>query len=374
MDSLEAFSGTYNERLVNKAHGDRVPISGTFELTPVCNMRCRMCYIEHVPRSALQPYTFWVDVFEQTMREGMLFPLLTGGEPLLYPDFDKLYERLIRMPIHLCINTNATLLDRERVAWLAKCPPRRLNISLYGASDETYAKLCGNPNGFSQVMRAFDLLKEYGIDFRVHSVMVPESDADDQQLIDICNRYHAPLAMTNYMFPAYRKDEPCAKANDRFSPDALARISLRYLRSHFIDQEKAYWVHVEKLCAAMDEPQRFSLYGDNGVACRAGRCVFWVDWRGNVSSCGVHNQRGVDLHTTPFAEAWRRIAEDMDQIRIAEKCKHCRYRCICPVCPAAAFCETGCMSQAPQYLCDFCEAYSKLLFEERDRLRKHGQE
>ena len=71
MDSLEAFSGTYAEQLVNRAQQKRVPISGTFELTPVCNMRCRMCYIQHTPkREELQPYEFWADVLEQAMAQG----------------------------------------------------------------------------------------------------------------------------------------------------------------------------------------------------------------------------------------------------------------------------------------------------------------
>ncbi|MGN0773655.1 MAG: radical SAM protein [Candidatus Ventricola sp.] len=366
MDSLDAFSGTYNERLINKAQQQKIPISGTFELSPVCNMRCRMCYIEHVPRrEELQPYEFWIEIFEQAIQMGMLFPLLTGGEPFLYPDFDKLYERLTRLPLHLCINTNATLLDRERVAWLAKYPPRRLNISLYGASDETYAKLCGNPNGFSQVMNAFDLLKEYDIAFRVHSVMVPENAADYRQIIEICNRYQVPLAIANYMLPSYRKEEDSVQAKDRFPPIQLAERSLAYLRDHFIGQEEEYRLYLEQRCAAFERPERYSLYGNNQVTCRAGSCVFWVDWRGCASGCGIHNQNRIDLHTTAFADAWKKIVEDTNHIRISEKCKCCRYRCICHVCAAAAFCETGSMAGTPEYLCAFCEEYAKLLLAER---------
>lgn len=371
MDSLEAFSGTYTEQLVNRAQQKRVPISGTFELTPVCNMRCRMCYIQHTPkREELQPYEFWADVLDQAMAQGLLFPLLTGGEPLLYPEFDRLYERLAAMPLHLCLNTNATLLTRERVAFLAKHPPRRINISLYGASDETYARLCGNPNGFTQVMHAFDLLKEYGISFRVHSVLVPENAADYQGIVDICNRYRVPLGSANYMFPSYRKEEACVQAHDRLTPKELAEHSLLHLRSHYRGREKEYRLYVEQRCAAFERPELFSLYGSNEVACRAGSCVFWVDWRGHVSGCGMHNQGGVDLHTTPFEQAWKTIVEDTRRIRLSEKCRFCKYRCICQNCAAAAFCETGAMDGTPEYLCAYCEEYARLLLAERSRIRE----
>lgn len=46
MDSTEVFQDTYNEYLFKKADAFNVPIMGTFELTPICNMKCKMCYIQ----------------------------------------------------------------------------------------------------------------------------------------------------------------------------------------------------------------------------------------------------------------------------------------------------------------------------------------
>ena len=34
------------EYLFTKATRKRIPLGGTFELTPVCNMDCRMCYVK----------------------------------------------------------------------------------------------------------------------------------------------------------------------------------------------------------------------------------------------------------------------------------------------------------------------------------------
>lgn len=369
MDSLDMFSGSYNQRLLDTAREKKVPISGTFELLPTCNMRCRMCYIQHTPKKEeLQTVEFWNDIFDQAIAEGLLMPLITGGEPFLYPDFERLYDCVIRKPILLCINTNATLLNREKVKWLAKNPPKRLNISLYGASDETYTKLCGNPNGFSQVMHAFDLLKEYGIPYEVHSVMVPENVADYRKIIEICNERKVKLGMTNYMFPSYRKDGCGVEHDARFTPYELAHQSLVYLRDHFKDQNLEYLKHVTQRCMAMDHPEIYSLYGNNQVVCKGGVCSFWIDWRGNLSGCGIHNQGRISLHEMPFAEAWKQVVRFTDNIRIAEKCKDCRYRCICYSCPAAGFCETGKMDGVPEYLCEYCSEYEKLLNEERVRL------
>ena len=73
---------------------------------------------------------------------GMLYLLLTGGEPFLYPQFRVLMEGLHSMGLLITINSNGTMIDASVVEWLKQCPPSRINISLYGASDETYAQLC----------------------------------------------------------------------------------------------------------------------------------------------------------------------------------------------------------------------------------------
>ncbi|MGN0776108.1 MAG: radical SAM/SPASM domain-containing protein [Candidatus Ventricola sp.] len=366
MDSLDAFAGTYNDHLVQLARKEKLPISGTFELLSICNMRCKMCYIQHTPRKEeLQPVEFWVDLYQQAIAEGMLFSLLTGGEPLLYPWFGELYDRLSSLPVHICLNTNGTLMDRETVAWLAKKPPRRVNVSLYGASDETYARLCGNPNGFTQVMHAFELLREYGIQFRVHSPMVPENASDTQGIVDVCNRLQAPLSRTYYMFPAYRKDAETATTEGRFTAAEMAAVAMQCKRDQLKSDERAYRQYVYLHSQALLHPEIYTAYGRNDVVCNGGRCTFWVDWRGHVSGCGVHNQSSLDLHSVPLKEAWQQIVKDTDAIRMSEKCKTCRYRCICPVCPAASFCETGSIQGTPTYLCEFCEAFGKLLMEER---------
>ena len=70
-------------------------------------------------------------------REGMLYLLLTGGEPFLYPDFWNLYEALNRMGFVISINTNGSMIDEAVVERLRERPPMKINLTLYGAKDST---------------------------------------------------------------------------------------------------------------------------------------------------------------------------------------------------------------------------------------------
>ena len=211
MDSTEVFQDTYNEYLFKKADAFNIPIMGTFELTPICNMKCKMCYIQQElscvnQKGGLKGLDFWKRIFDEAIEEGMLFCLLTGGEIFTYPYFKELYEYLCTKGIHIVLNTNATLLDEETVAWLAEHRPRRLNISLYGASADTYENLCKNRGGFERVLKAFELLNKYGIDYKVYGVLVPSNINDYEGIKKICNHFrtYLSLSLASDIIPEYK--------------------------------------------------------------------------------------------------------------------------------------------------------------------------
>lgn len=232
MDALDAFEGSYSTYLTNMAERKRIPLSGTFELLPYCNMNCRMCYIVHNRKDfkVLKDIEFWDALLDQSIDSGMLYCLITGGEPFLYPNIRELLERINKKPIHMAINSNGTLLNEETVRWLSKVYPGRMNISLYGGSDETYERLCRNPVGYTKVTQAFGLMNEYQIPFRVHATLTPDNYGDFDRIIETCNRFHAPLQMVYYMFPPYRKDQKRKEQDARFSPEQAAEVALRLLR------------------------------------------------------------------------------------------------------------------------------------------------
>ena len=132
-----------SDHLYSKAAARRIPISGTFELTPLCNFACRMCYVRKTPEQVkahdrpMLTYDDWLRIAREGREQGMLFLLLTGGEPLLWPRFWELYEKLVDMGMLVAINTNGSLIDDEAIERFKRRPPRRVNITLYGGCDGT---------------------------------------------------------------------------------------------------------------------------------------------------------------------------------------------------------------------------------------------
>lgn len=375
MDIADEFRETYNEFLLRKADYMNLPMMGTIELTPVCNLNCKMCYIrqnqdEVLVQGGLKSIDFWEDVIDQAIEEGMLFCLLTGGEIFTYPGFRTLYTKMKQKGIHIVLNTNGTMLDRDTIEWLAKEPPRRLNISLYGATPETYERLTGQRDGYKRVIQAFTLLKEYNIPFRVHGVLVPSMMDDYEKMKEICNRFQVPMQLSYYMFPPLRKESKEPIEQERFTPEEMAKTALRYRKDQSGGDKKIWYDFLKAVCHDIEHPETHRHFGDTHMHCRSGVSAFWVNWKGEVSGCGVSDDDIHSLEQESFADAWKAISQYTKEVEISKKCSTCCYLGICPVCAAGAYCETGMVDGAPEYLCEFCRYYSALLKEEFAKLKE----
>ena len=96
---MEANEFSLEKMLMARAAQQYRPINGSIELLPLCNMNCRMCYVrlsrqEMDQMGSLHPLEDWMRITEEMQKAGVVFMLLTGGEPLLYPGFRELYLKL----------------------------------------------------------------------------------------------------------------------------------------------------------------------------------------------------------------------------------------------------------------------------------------
>ncbi len=194
MEQFEAES-TVERMLIARAQQTRSPINGSLELLPLCNMNCDMCYVRldrasMEAQGRLRTAEEWLAVGEQMQKAGVLFLLLTGGEPLLHPEFREIYLGLRKMGMVLTLNTNGTLIDEEWVEFFREYPPRRINITIYGSDNETYEKLCHFPNGYDRVTRGIRLLTEAGLMVKTAQSPVRKNAAHIDRILDFRMRWN----------------------------------------------------------------------------------------------------------------------------------------------------------------------------------------
>lgn len=351
---LFEYTGTVESMLEKRARAARQPLGGTMELLPLCNMNCKMCYIR-MSRQQMEQHgrmlscDEWLHIAEGMREAGVLFLMLTGGEPLMYPDFERLYEGLTKMGFVMTMNTNGTLIDERWADLFVANPIRRLNITLYGADDETYARLCHHPKGFTQVMNAVRLLDERGLRYGFNATLTPDNAHQLSDFLRIADEHHVQLDPSAYLFPPMRKEGEASDGFHRLTPAELVdlKLALAAMKNPGMSQ-KSIAVNFLRKMGRFDPDELARLEGPN---CAAGRSGFWVNWKGELLACGMLTEPSISLLDHSFRDAWAYITEATKAIPRCRECDECELKPLCPSCSAACLTETGRMDGRPDYLC-----------------------
>lgn len=334
-----------------------IPVSGTFELTPRCNLSCKMCYI-HAPardEQAMQRELSarqWLRLGRQAVDAGMIYLLLTGGEPLLRPDFPEIYEGLAEMGVVLTVNTNATVLTPRLLALFQRHPPEKVNVTLYGMSRETYGSLCGSAGGFDLALKNIRTLKQAGIHVNLNTTFTRENLGDMERIIAFAKEERIPVRMASYLFPPVRGGSGCDEV--LLSPEEMGAAAARFDYLTLEQEKRASRAELIRgsLAAPLPEPAPDS----RAAACTAGRGSFWITWEGTMSPCGMLTQ-AVDVREQDFLSAWQQTRETIKGYLLPRDCGTCRYQAVCPSCVAVSACDATEGEAAPEQLCRRTKTY-----------------
>lgn len=362
---MDIFDSTLKleEQMVQLATAKRLPIGGSIELLPLCNMNCDMCYVrlskEEMNRQGrLRTLEEWISLADQMKDAGVLFLLLTGGEPLLYSGFKELYLYLQKIGMILTINTNGTLIDEEWADFFQKNPPRRINITLYGTNEETYQNLCHYPGGFQKTINGIRLLRERKIDVKVNGSLVKSNQNDGKRITDLAHSLDAAVNIDTYMYPATRERSQSFNEQSRLDPEAAAKAKIELLKGKMTAEE--FTEYAKKYTTlALNTPVGENIAGQ--VKCRAGRSSFTINWQGQLRSCVMLTVPSADVFEVGFKNAWKYIAEETTKIKLSSKCSRCTLRNVCQTCAACAMAETGAYDGTPEYMCKYTETLLSLL-------------
>lgn len=343
-----------------------IPVSGFFELTPRCNLRCKMCYVRLTPEQMApigQELTAeqWLETARTAKDAGMAFLLITGGEPTLRPDFCRIWQGLAEMGLSISINTNGTLLTPQiRQLWHTH-PPAQVNITLYGTSRADYNALCGNGDAFDAVVDALDWLKQEGILVHLNTTIVPTNHHKWLELEDFAKARSLELRLTSYCFPPTRRDRSCF---ERLSPEEAGQLMVKDILYREGPEG------IAQKARDLDSPQPHGCELDVGepMSCLAGRSQFWITWNGTMVACAMMPQPAASLIADGFTAAWEQLKADCNAIRLCPECANCPEQRSCMNCAAVTYAETGRFEGKPEYMCRLNRAYRQTVLEQASKL------
>ncbi|MGN9819705.1 radical SAM protein [Streptomyces sp. SD11] len=135
----------------------------TYEINLGCDFDCEMCYLGEKKFEGLD--LAGKRQLLRVMRDaGVIWLQITGGEPLIDPDFPATYRRAYELGMQVEILTNGSRLRNAKIMdLLLQCPPAKMSVSVYGASAATYDAVTRRRGAFGRFTEGLRLAVNAGL-------------------------------------------------------------------------------------------------------------------------------------------------------------------------------------------------------------------
>jgi radical SAM protein with 4Fe4S-binding SPASM domain len=339
----------FSFRLHQKAFSQdkRIPVNVTLELTYRCNNRCVHCYC-NLPASDKEAEQKELNMeeierlFDELQHMGTLWLLLTGGEPLLRKDFKEIYLSAKRHGFLITVFTNATLVDDEIVELFKAYPPFVVEVTMYGATEETYERVTRVKGSYRNYWEGLNRLLKAGIKVKTKAMVL----TINQHEIKMLHRLSKELGCHFRFDPLLHK-----RIDDRkYSSPEKYRISIKdvvRLDLDFPERLQEYEEFCEKLVGKVVSGS------DRLIGCGAGKFSLHIAPDGKVMPCSMLCNMDVSLREKPLKNIWE---TDIKELIFTKKdfsleCDECPLLNLCGQCVGWSLLEYGRMDKKVEYLC-----------------------
>lgn len=370
----------FANRMIENGIVTGLPVSGMFELTSRCNLKCKMCYVCNMgDYSSLMKRELtakeWIRIGEEARDAGLLMLTLTGGEIFIRNDFFEIYEAYKQMGLVITLFTNSTLLDEDKINRLAKNPPLKISITVYGASPDTYGKVTGHAEAYQKTIDNIKALISAGIKVHLKTTVIKHNKDDFQKLAEFADSLGLNMGLVNYVSPRRDGNDTDPLAN-RLSPIELVMYEknadncIAAIGKAKKSKEPASVILVNDVMAedeleAIHKAMEASNAKKTAFKCTAGKCAFWLSWEGKMYTCGLLSEPYTEPLKLGFTRAWEELKELCYKIPSCSECESCSYYSKCMVCPARLKTETGRFDRHASYLCEYTRARDEVFSSDR---------
>lgn len=342
---------------------DRIPLNSTFELTARCNLQCKMCLIridnKRISELGGRERTAeeWIQMAREIKEAGTIGLLLTGGEPMLRPDFIEIYKEIAQMGFILTLYTNATLITSEIMEVLKEYPPHLIGVTVYGASPESYEKVTGNANAYYRMIEGVKQLRRLPSKFTIRTTLIKDNIKELDEITkwafgfgnDV--EFNVSRIVTKPVRGGIANVEECRltpKQNVAMLEERNMEFILKPFEKFIYDMRELE-IKSEVPIAELLEKNVNTNKGTTLYGCDAGINSFTITWDGKLIGCQMLGDCWTFPYEDGFQNAWKEFPNKVKLPELPQKCISCKLEC--NACPATRLAETGSLCGIPEYLC-----------------------
>ena len=325
--SKKQFLANFYEKTAHQ----RVPFRAMLELTYGCNLRCVHCLNPtHTAKDELRTKELF-RLIDQLLEQGTFDLCFTGGEIFTRRDCFEILEYAKNKGFYITIFTNATMITPQMADRIQVLKPRNVEISIYGATRETYERVTRIPGSFRRFLRGVQVLRSRRVPLIIKMPVVTLNQQEVEQARALVEGWGIKFVYCTDIHP--RQDGSQEPLRYRLPPKDVVQVHQQMLGYKEWSAEGGG--PKEEACQA--HQQMFT--------CSCGRNKLAVNPYGKMNLCVAFPIPQYDIQTGSVADGWRSLVELVDDAnaRPSEtyECPSCRLQKHCQQGPVNAWLETG---------------------------------
>jgi len=332
----------------------RVAANATIEVTRRCPLECVHCY-NNLPMGDLQAkhgeltYEEHCRILDEMAEAGCLWLLYSGGEIFARKDFLDIYTYAKKKGFVVTLFTNGNLITPAIADYLVEWRPFSIEITLYGATRETYERLTGIPGSYDRCLRGVRLLRERNLPLALKTVAISLNKHEVGEMKKIAEELGVSFKFEGMMNP--RIDCSRSPLAVRLQPWEIVKLDLE-------DPERvAEW---RRFAERFNRPPESTA---EVYQCGGGINGFAIDPEGQMSICVLSRFDTYDLRAGSFRDGWDHFLHHVrcKKITRVTKCTACQIKSMCGMCPANGELENGDPESPVDFLCHVAHLRAKVM-------------
>jgi radical SAM/SPASM domain protein of ACGX system len=317
-----------------------------WHITDQCDQRCKHCYIFSADNCKPLDQMTWPQMEQTffncldfcTVYNRLPYFYLTGGDPILHPDFWRLLELMHEHDVPFTILGNPFHLTDEVCQRLKELGCQKYQLSLDGLREthDWFRK----PGSFDCTLEKIDCINRAGIRSVIMTTVSRTNRLEIPGIIDTVVAHGVNIFAFSRYVPSGGDLDASMTAEEYRELLALCDEKFRAYEAAgcqtYFNKKDHLWTLYDYETGAFQIPanaQEDMIYG----GCNCGNCHITILPTGDIFACRrVADSKVGNVFTDRLADVWVCQMEDYRQFDRFEKCKFCELKAYCRGCPAVA--------------------------------------
>ena len=331
------------------------PVSVHIEIVSKCNERCIHCYIPHKYKNQVMDTTMFLDLLNQCRDLKIQHITISGGEPMLHPQFIPFLRKCRECDMSVNILSNLTLLDDNIIDEMKRNPLLGVQTSIYSINPAIHDAITMSKDSLHRTKEGLIKLVEHGIPVQISCPIMKNNLDCYKEIREWATQYNVSVGYDYTLIGQYnggRENLHC-----RLSKPEVERV----IEDEFITNSK----YKQELLNEAIENQKKT---QNDFICSVCNSSICVAQNGNVFPCaGWQGYVLGNIADNTLADIWYN-SKKIDYLRSLKRkdlkeCQNCQQRNYCTVCMVRNSNEstTGNPLEISKYFCMVAEIKKRIV-------------